>query len=140
MVSSNQRPIPLQGRDDLVVAVNDFQGINYWVIKDPVALKYHRLQAEQYRVLRLLDGHRSLEQVRDDVHKDFPTLRLTLSDVQNLITDLHKKGLVQSNRSGQGATLLKQHREILSGLLLGCLVLAWLLPFRLRFLQYSLHG
>lgn len=111
MVPSNQRPIPLRGREDLVVAINDFQGIGYWVIKDPVALKYHRLQAEQYRVLRLLDTQRSLEEIRDEVHKEFPTLRLTLSDVQNLITDLHNKGLVQSDRLGQGGTLLKKHRE-----------------------------
>jgi len=111
MVASSQRPIPLRGRADLVVALNDFQGVGYWVIKDPVGLKYHRLQAEQYRALRLLDSERSLEQIRDELHREFPTMHLTLPDVQNLITDLHKKGLVQSNRTGQGATLIEGHRK-----------------------------
>lgn len=111
MLPSSQRPIPLTGRNDLVVAVNDFQGVLYWVIKDPVGLKYHRLQAEQYQVLKLLDAERSLEQIRDELQKQFPTLHLTLSDVQNLITDLHKKGLVRGERRGQGASLLKQHKK-----------------------------
>lgn len=108
---SNQRPIPLRGRDDLVVEVIDYQGVGYRVIKDPVALKYHRLQHEQFYVLKLLDTKRSLEDIRDELHKEFPTLRLTLGDVQNLITDLHKKGLVYSERRGQGPALLKKKRE-----------------------------
>ena len=119
MLPSNQRPIPLRGRDDLVVEVIEYQGVSYRVVKDPVALKYHRLQHEQYRVLELLDTKRSLEDIRDDLHKDFPTLRLTLSDVQNLITDLHKKGLVYSERRGQGPALLKKKKEEKKKKLLG---------------------
>lgn len=111
MVPSNQRPIPLRGRPDLVIAVNSFQGARYWVIKDPVALKYHRLRAEQYRVLRLLDGRRSLEQIRDDLLLEMPTLQLSLVDVQNLIADLHQKGLVHSDRPGQAGELISKHRK-----------------------------
>ena len=40
-----------------------------------------------------------------------PTVRLQLSDIQHLITDLHQKGLVHSNRAGQGAALLKLKKE-----------------------------
>ena len=106
-VASNERPIPLKKRADLVVARIDYLGVGYQVIKDPVALKYHRLQVEQYRILELLDGDRSLEKVRDDLKIEFPTLQVTLSDIQQLITDLHKKGLVVSNRPGQGAAVVR---------------------------------
>ncbi len=108
MVASNQRPIPLTKRADLVVAQIDYLGVGYQVIKDPIALKYHRLQIEQYRILELLDGKRSLESVRDDLKSDFPTLQITLSDIQQLITDLHKKGLVVSDRMGQGAAVVRE--------------------------------
>jgi putative peptide zinc metalloprotease protein len=40
----------------------------------------------------------------------FPTLTVTLNDVQQLITDLHDKGLLQSLRFGQGAALIKYRR------------------------------
>ncbi|MEZ6061237.1 MAG: hypothetical protein R3C19_12805 [Planctomycetaceae bacterium] len=111
MVASNQRPIPLMRRADLVVAKIDYLGVGYQVIKDPVALKYHRLQVEQYTILELLDGKRSLEQVRDDLKLQFPTLQVTLSDIQQLITDLHKKGLVVSNRPGQGGAVVRERRK-----------------------------
>lgn len=111
MVASNQRPIPLRKRADLVVAKIDYLGVGYQVIKDPVALKYHRLQVEQYRILELLNGARSLEAVRDELKREFPTLQITLSDIQQLITDLHRKGLVISNRAGQGASVARERQK-----------------------------
>lgn len=111
MVASNQRPIPLRKRADLIVAKIDYLGVGYQVIKDPVALKYHRLQIEQYRILELLDGVRSLESVREELKFEFPTLQITLSDIQQLITDLHKKGLVVSNRVGQGAAVVRERTK-----------------------------
>lgn len=111
LTPSNRRPIPLQARSDLVIERIDYQGVAYWVIKEPVGLKYYRLQTEQYEVLFLLDGKRSLEEVRDELLRILPTVRLQLSDIQHLITDLHEKGLVHSNRMGQGAALLKQKKD-----------------------------
>src|SRR3990172_9484133 len=111
MVPSTRRPIPLSGRLDLRVERIEYQGVGSWVVKDPVALKYHRLNAEQYRVLRLLNGRRNLEEIRAELLREFPTLQFTLADVQHLITDLHVKGLVLSDRPGQGAALIKQRRK-----------------------------
>jgi len=111
MQPSTQRPIPLVVRPDLVIKRIDYLGVGYWVIKDPAGLKYYRLQQEQYEVLKLLDGERSLEHVRDEMLAVMPTVRLQLSDIQHLITDLHEKGLVYSNREGQGAALIKKHSE-----------------------------
>ena len=111
MTPSTQRPIPLQVRPDLVIKRIDYLGVGYWVVKDPAGLKYYRLQQEQYEVLQLLDGQRSLEQIRDRMLQIMPTVRLQLSDIQHLITDLHEKAVVYSNREGQGASLIKKHRE-----------------------------
>lgn len=111
LTPSNRRPIPLQVRPDLRIERIEYQGVAYWVVKEPVGLKYYRLQTEQYEVLHLLDGKRSLEEVRDELLRILPTVRLQMSDIQHLITDLHEKGLVHSNRMGQGAALLKQKKD-----------------------------
>lgn len=111
MTPSTQRPIPLAVRPDLVIKRIDYLGVGYWVVKDPAGLKYFRLQQEQYHVLNLLNGERSLEQLREEMLRIMPTVRLQLSDIQHLITDLHEKGLVYSNRSGQGAALLKKQGD-----------------------------
>ena len=70
-VPSSQRPIPLRGRHDLTARQMPFQGVQWWVLKDPVGLCYHRLPAEHYRVLCLLDGRRSLKEIRDQLAKEF---------------------------------------------------------------------
>jgi len=110
MLPSNRRPIPLRRRPDLGVRRIEYQGIGSYVIKDPVGLKYHRLHAEQFGVLCLLDGSRNLDEIRNELLRQFPTLTVTLNDVQQLITDLHDKGLLQSMRFGQGAALIKHRR------------------------------
>jgi putative peptide zinc metalloprotease protein len=95
----------------LTVERIQYLGLGYWVVKDPVALRYYRFQPEQYAILKLLDGERNLDQIRDEFHREFPTVRLTTADIQNLISDLHRTGLVFSNRPGQGIALLQQERE-----------------------------
>ncbi len=89
----------------------EFQGTQWWVLKDPVGLKYHRLQAPHYCVLGLLDGERSLKQVRDELAKQFPTIPLQLADVQRMITNLHSQGLVWSERPGQAGQLINKQRQ-----------------------------
>ena len=111
LTTANRRPIPLQVRDDLIFERIEYLGISYWVVKDPVGLKYFRLQPEQYHTLQLLNGDRHLEELRDALHDELPTVRLQHSDIQHLITDLHQKGLVFSNRIGQGASLAKLNFE-----------------------------
>lgn len=110
-VPSTQRPIPLRRRPDLQTTNLVCQGITWWVIKDPIALQYHRFRDDQYQVLQLLDGRRSLEDVRDQLRHDCPTVRYTLRDLQQLVTDMHQKELVRSNRIGQGPVLRHEARR-----------------------------
>ncbi|MBM83372.1 MAG: hypothetical protein CMJ78_22665 [Planctomycetaceae bacterium] len=111
LTPSTQRPIPLQAREDIIFERIEYLGIGYWVAKEPVGLKYYRLQPEQYHALQLLDGERSLEQIREELQRQLPTVRLQYADIQHLVTDLHEKGLVYSKRPGQGIALIKHHRE-----------------------------
>jgi putative peptide zinc metalloprotease protein len=116
-ISSSQRPIPLQGRTDLVAESMDFQGARWWVLKDPIGLQYHRLQAQQYSVLKLLDGQRSLKEIRDELAKEFPAVPLQLIDVQRMITSLFTEGLVWSRRPGQaGQIVSRQHQAAMKKL------------------------
>jgi putative peptide zinc metalloprotease protein len=62
-------------------------------------------------VLRSLDGARSLEELRDEVHREFPSKTFSLLEIQNVVTDLHRKNLLLTDRPGQGDVLLAQHHE-----------------------------
>lgn len=111
MQRSSRRPVPLVGRADLVVSEVSYRGSRNYVIKDPVGLKYHRLRADQYRFLQLLDGRQTLESLRECLVREFPATWPTLRSVQQLAADLHQKGLAYSVRSGQADTRRQQDRE-----------------------------
>lgn len=118
---SSQRPVPLRGRNDLVVRRIEFQGVAHYVIKDPIGLTYHRLRYDQYLVLSLLDGRRNLEEIRDELVRQTPSLSPTLTDTQMLVADLHQKGLAYSTRPGQAESRIRQKRKkqwqtVLSGM------------------------
>ena len=111
MLPSSQRAVPLVMRTDLTIARVPYQRTPSWVVKDPVTLKYFRFQAEQFKILELLNGERSLEQIREEFQREFPSSHLTLEEIQSLVSDMYKSGLVYSNRFGQGTALLKRHEE-----------------------------
>lgn len=108
---STRRPVPLRGRTDLIVRQIEFRGVTHFAVKDPVGLTYHNLRCDQYRTLQLLDGERHLESIRDDLVREFPAIAPTLPETQQLIADLHQKGLAYSVRPGQASARLEQQRK-----------------------------
>jgi putative peptide zinc metalloprotease protein len=110
MVPSTRRPVPLCRRADLVVERIMYQRGNYYVVKDPISLTYYRFDPEHYRVLELLDGTRSLDDIRTQLLVDFPYVRVTLSDLHGVVADLHSKGIVYSDRPGQGHVMLERRK------------------------------
>ena len=54
--SSSSSPIALKKRPDIVVEEVNYQGEPFWVCKDPLDQQYHRLNEQEYAILRWLDG------------------------------------------------------------------------------------
>lgn len=105
------RPIPLRTRQDLIYQKIGFQGRGYWVVKDPIGLRYHRLQDEHYLVLQRLSAECTLSELKDQVQRRFSSLPVQVSHIQHLIGDLSEKGLVVGTRPGQGDVLLRAGRK-----------------------------
>ncbi len=104
-VAKPGRPCPVAMRGDLIVRGATFQGEACWLVKNPLSLEYHRLHPAQYRILSLCDGRRSLERIRLEFLREFPMQRLTPWDLQTLIGEFHRQGLVVSDRPDQAETL-----------------------------------
>lgn len=103
-----RRPCPFRARPDLIVSEVMFRGVPHITIKDPIGLKYAHLQPEQYKLLTLLDGRRTLAELAERLRRAFPGAHITASDVQQIATDLRSKGFLNTVRSGQGETLVCQ--------------------------------
>ncbi len=113
--------IEMRTRQDLVISESIFQGEKCWIVKDPLALKYFQLKPPEYRVFQALDGTATYSAIRKLVVQEFPTLRPTKGDLQNLLVSFHRNGLLLAGGAGQAKPLQKQRgkefRQKMVGLL-----------------------
>src|SRR6056297_1962197 len=108
LVSSSSRPLTVRKRPDLTSSRHKYQGTGYWVVKEPVGLQYFRFHDEEFYILNMLDGHVSLQQIKDGFEQRFAPQKITFGDLQQFIGMLHRSGLVISNSPGQGKALEKR--------------------------------
>jgi len=111
LVSSSARKLPVRVRPDLTARRQRYQGQHYWVVKEPVRMRYFRLQEEEYALLYMLDGQMSLDALKERFEAEFPPHKITVEELQQFIGMLHKCGLVIADVPGQGRQLKKRGDE-----------------------------
>lgn len=112
-MSSDKRPIQLRARTDLVIHETMYQGETSWVVKDPVGMKYFRVQRPEKIALGMIDGKHSYQEIKDELQEKFPEEKIRIEDVHMLVNSFHKNGLLISNSSGQAAPLqIKRNKEL----------------------------
>ena len=130
LISSSSRPLTVRKRPDLTASRHRYQGEGYWVVKEPVGLQYFRFHDEEYYILNMLDGHVSLQQIKDGFEQRFAPQKITFGDLQQFIGMLHRSGLVISNSPGQGKALRERGRKKKNKELLGKFTNVFALRFR----------
>ncbi len=108
LVSSTSRAVQLRMRPDLTVKRQQYQGTSYWVVKEPIGLNYYRFHDEEYAILNMMDGQTSMETMKEEFERQFAPQKVSFSDLQHFIGQLHRSGLVISEAPGQGRQL--KHR------------------------------
>lgn len=109
--SASQRPLRLRARGDLEFFPQRFGQRQYWVVKDPVTLRYFQLREEEYAILRSLDGQSSLADVLGRFHRQFAPRRLNENHLSHFLGSLHTSGLILSDHPGQAGPLLQRRHE-----------------------------
>lgn len=99
-------------------------------MKEPVGLQYFRFHDEEYFILNMLDGHVSLQQIKDGFEQRFAPQKITFGDLQQFIGMLHRSGLVISNSPGQGKSLRERGRTKKNKELLGKMTNVFAVRFR----------
>lgn len=101
----------MRKRCDLSARRQHYLGRSYWVVKEPVGLNYFRFQEEEYAILQWLDGHTSLDEIKERFEAEFPPQKITLEELQQFLGTLHRSGLVVADVPGQGRQLCKRRGE-----------------------------
>ncbi len=89
--------IPSRLRVDIIVRRQTFRHEEYYVLKDPLALTYFRLQPEEAYVISQLDGKRSLLEIQTRLAARYPNSPRTLEELAMFINQLSAGGLLNQN-------------------------------------------
>ena len=108
MTSSTSRPLRLHCRPDLTFQHQSYQGRDYWVIKDPISLKYYRFEEEEHALLQMLDGLSSPDQIKRRFDFRFAPQKITMQELYQFIGMLYRSSLLVSDSPGQGVELQRR--------------------------------
>lgn len=130
LISATSRPLLLRMRPDLTARRHKYHGTVFWVVKEPVGLNYFRFHEEEYEILCMLDGHSSLDEIKEEFETRFAPQKITYHDLLQFVGMLHRSGLVISEAPGQGPQLHKRRNEKKHRELMGKLSNVFALRFR----------
>ncbi|MBI1833166.1 MAG: biotin/lipoyl-binding protein [Planctomycetes bacterium] len=105
-----RKQVRLRRRSDLTIVPQRYEGRMYYVVKDPVNLRYYRFKEQEYFLLMLFDGTVTLDAAQKAFEHRFRPERLKLEDLEQFGQQLLKMGLVQ-HESPQAGKLLYEHRN-----------------------------
>ena len=95
-------------RADLVISPQLFYGKLCFVIKDPVTLRYYRLQPVEHFLVMQLDGRRTARDLLGILQQQFPEGSLTVQDVLRFVGMLHDAHLLVGEGLGHAHWLAKR--------------------------------
>jgi putative peptide zinc metalloprotease protein len=100
-------------RPDLVIDEHRYEGRKFYVVKDPVSLRYYRLKDNERFLLRYLDGKHTLEEAQKAYEREYRPERLRLEDLEGFAQQLLQAGLAMSDSPKAGKQLYdrKQKRQ-----------------------------
>src|SRR4030081_3702119 len=104
-----RKQVRLRIRGDLGISTQRYEGRTYYVVKDPVSLRYYRFKEQEYFLLKLMEGTHTIDQAQKKFEQRFRPDRLTLEDLEHFSQQLLTAGLVQ-NESPQAGKQLYDRR------------------------------
>jgi putative peptide zinc metalloprotease protein len=98
--------VRLRLRPNLELSARSEGGQTVHVLKDPVSLRYFRLDERQLFLARLMDGAHSLEEIRDAYERCFRPDRLPAEELEAFAAQLANAGLIVNDSPLAGRLLL----------------------------------
>jgi putative peptide zinc metalloprotease protein len=106
-----RKRVKLRLRTDLSVTPQKYEGRTYYVVKDPVTLRYYRFKEQEHFLLGFMDGKHTLEEAQKEYEKRFRPERLTLEDLEGFAQQLLTAGLAQNESPRAGQQLIERRKK-----------------------------
>jgi putative peptide zinc metalloprotease protein len=106
-----RKQVKLRVRCDLAIAPQKYEGRTYYVVKDPVSLRYYRFKEQEHFLIQLMDGKHTLDEAQKAFEKRFRPDRLTLEDLEHFGQQLLTAGLAQNESPQAGQQLFDRRKK-----------------------------
>src|SRR5438105_11612771 len=106
-----RKKVRLRLRRDLEIAPQKYEGRTYYVVKDPVSLRYYRFKEQEQFLIQLMDGAHTLDDAQKEYEKRFRPERLTLEDLEQFGQQLLTAGLAQNESPQAGKQLFDRRKK-----------------------------
>jgi putative peptide zinc metalloprotease protein len=106
-----RKQVRIRLRGDLAIDPQKFEGRTYYVVKDPVSLRYYRFKEQEEFLLQFMDGERTLDDAQKEYEKRFRPERLTLEDLESFAQQLLTAGLAQNESPKAGTQLFERRKK-----------------------------
>jgi putative peptide zinc metalloprotease protein len=103
-----RRQVRLRLRPDLKIETHRYEGRTYYVLKDPVSLRYYRIKEYERFLLSYFDGVHTLEDAQKAYEEKFRPDRLKLEELEAFAQQLLQSGLVLNDSPRAGAQLYER--------------------------------
>jgi putative peptide zinc metalloprotease protein len=106
-----RKQVKIRLRPDLGINAQKYEGRTYWVVKDPVSLRYYRFKEQEHFLLQMMDGEHTLDDAQKSFEKRFRPDRLTLEDLEHFAQQLLTAGLAQNESPQAGKQLFDRRKK-----------------------------
>jgi putative peptide zinc metalloprotease protein len=106
-----RKQVKIRLRNDLVIDPHKYEGRTYYVLKDPISLRYYRLKEHEHYLVRYMDGKHTLEDAQKEYEKRYRPDRLKLEELEAFAQQLLTAGLAQNDSPRAGQQLYDRRKK-----------------------------
>jgi putative peptide zinc metalloprotease protein len=106
-----RKHVRMRLRTDLDIAPQRYEGRVYFVVKDPVSLRYYRFKEDEHYLLQFMCGAHTLDEAQKAYERRYRPQRLTLEDLEGFAQQLLTAGLVQNESPRAGTQLFERRKK-----------------------------
>lgn len=106
-----RKKVRIRIRRDLDIAPQKYEGKTYYVVKDPVSLRYYRFKEQERFLIGLMNGRHTLDDAQKQFEQRFRPERLTLEDLESFAQQLLTAGLAQNESPQAGKQLFDRRKK-----------------------------
>ncbi|HMC63514.1 MAG TPA: site-2 protease family protein [Gemmataceae bacterium] len=106
-----RKQVKLRIRADLAIEPQRYEGRTFYVVKDPVSLRYYRFKEHERFLIRMMDGTHTLDEAQKEFEKKFRPQRLPLEELESFAQQLLTAGLAHNEFPQSGKQLFDRRKK-----------------------------